>query len=275
MGISSRVTLNNGVEIPWIGLGVFRSEAGATTENAVRAALQTGYRHVDTAKVYGNEASVGTAVRQSSIPREEIFITTKLWNSDHGYDKAIAALNGSLAALGLEYVDLFLIHWPVEDLRLDSWRALETLLAEGKTRAVGVSNYMQRHLEELLDHADVVPAVNQIELSPYNFRYRQSLVDFCRGQGIMLEAYSPLTKARKLDDPRLVAIAEDHGKTAAQVLIRYILQKGIVALPKSTNPGRIRENADVFDFNLTEEEISRLDGFNENLITGWDPTDAP
>lgn len=275
MSLADTWQLNNGVDIPKIGLGVFRSPAGQMTENAVRYALDAGYRHIDTAKVYGNERSVGEAVRASGIPRSQIFVTTKLWNNDHGYDAALAACQNSLDQLGFDYIDLYLIHWPVVDLRLDTWRAMETLLLQGKCRAIGISNYMVRHLQELLEHARVLPAVNQIELSPYNYLYRKELVDLCRANGIHLAAYSPLTKAQKLQDPKLLRLAEKYGKTPAQVLIRWVLQQGIVALPKSTNQARIRQNGDVFDFVITDEDMAYLEGFNEDLVTGWDPTDAP
>lgn len=271
----STQTLNNGVEIPRVGLGVFRSPAGETTKNTVRTALQAGYRHIDTAKIYGNEDSVGQGVRESGIPRGEVFVTTKLWNGDHGYDAALRACDESLAKLGFDYLDLYLVHWPVEGLRLDTWRAMEKLLAEGKARAIGVSNYMPRHLSELLDHCAVVPAVNQIELSPYNYLYRKEVVDLCRAHNIAVEAYSPLTKGQKLNDPPLVAIAKKYGKSTAQVLIRWVLQQGFVALPKSNNPERIRQNRDVFDFAISDADMAKLEAFNVNLVTGWDPTNAP
>lgn len=212
--------LNNGVTIPALGLGVFRSPAGEMTRNAVLHALEAGYRHIDTAKIYGNEESVGQAIRESGIPRSEIFLTTKLWNSDHGYDATLRACDESLTKLGFHAVDLYLVHWPVQGLRLETWRAMETLLAEGKARAIGVSNYMVHHLEELLEHANVVPAINQIELSPYNYLYRKEVVDLCRANDIQVEAYSPLTKAQKLHDPKLVELARKYSKTAAQILIR-------------------------------------------------------
>ena len=275
MNVKSEKTLNNGVAIPVLGLGVFRSPAGDVTKNAVSYALEAGYRHIDTAKIYGNEQSVGAAIRESGIPRSEIFVTTKLWNSDHGYDAALRACDESLSKLGFDCVDLYLVHWPVEGLRLETWRAMETLLAEGKVRAIGVSNYMVRHLKELLEHANVGPAVNQIELSPYNYLYRQDLIDLCRANGIQIEAYSPLTKAQKLNDPKLVRLAQKYGKTAAQVLVRWALQQDIVVLPKSTNLERIRQNGDVFDFAILDADMAYLETFNENLVTGWDPTDAP
>lgn len=273
--IRSTVRLNNGVEIPRLGLGVYRTERGRETRDAVRWALEAGYRHIDTARAYGNEADVGRALRESGLPRDAVFVTTKLWNEDHGYDRALAALDGSLERLRLDYVDLFLVHWPVPELRLASWRAMERLLADGKARAIGVSNYMMRHLDELLDACSVVPAVNQIELSPYIWRSREELVHRCREAGTQVEAYSPLTKGRKLDDPRLLRIARACGRTPAQVLIRWALQRDFVVIPKSANPDRIRENADVFDFELSAAAMEELETLDEGLVTGWDPTDAP
>jgi len=273
--LNSTFTLNNGVEIPAIGLGVFRNPAGEVTRSAVRYALEAGYRLIDTAKVYGNEASVGESIRESGIPRSEIFVTTKLWNSDHGYDATRRACAESLRKLGLDYLDLYLVHWPVEGIRLETWRAMETLLAGGQCRAIGVSNYMARHLKELLDHCAVTPAVNQIELSPYNYLSRKDVVDLCRTEGIQVEAYSPLTKGLKLKDPKLVRIAQKYAKSTAQVLVRWAVQHAFVALPKSSNRERIRQNADVFDFAISEADMATLDSFNENLVTGWDPMDAP
>lgn len=273
--LTSTFTLNNSVEIPCLGLGVYQSERGAETQNAVRWALEAGYRHIDTARVYGNERDVGTAIKESGVSRSEVFITTKLWNDDQGYDATLAACNKSLERLQVDYVDLYLIHWPVENLRLESWRAMEKLLADGKTRAIGVSNYMEHHLTELLDSSNTVPAINQIELSPYNYLQRKPVVGLCRHNNIQVEAYSPLTKALKLNDPKLVDIARRYNKTPAQILIRWALQKEAVVIPKSVHKERIIENADVFDFSISTEDMETLDSFNENLATGWDPTDAP
>lgn len=273
--ITSTVRLNNGVEIPCLGLGVYRSAPGGETRAAVAWALEAGYRHIDTATAYGNEADVGAAIRESGVPREEVFVTTKLWNEDHGYERALQAMDESLDRLGFDYVDLYLVHWPVEGARQESWRAMEEILKRGRARAVGVSNYMVHHLEELLAACEVVPAVNQIELSPFNFRSRAEVVSLCRERGIAVEAYSPLTKARRLQEPEVVRVAERHGKTPAQVLIRYALEKETIVLPKSTHQDRIRENADVFDFRLSREELDRLDALDEGLATGWDPTTAP
>ncbi len=273
--LTSTFTLNNSVEIPCLGLGVYQSERGAETQNAVRWALEAGYRHIDTARVYGNERDVGTAIKESGVSRSEVFITTKLWNDDQGYDATLAACNKSLERLQVDYVDLYLIHWPVENLRLESWRAMEKLLADGKTRAIGVSNYMEHHLTELLDNSNTAPAINQIELSPYNYLQRKPVVGLCRHNNIQVEAYSPLTKALKLNDPKLVDIARRYNKTPAQILIRWALQKEAVVIPKSVHKERIIENADVFDFSISTEDMEALDSFNENLATGWDPTDAP
>ena len=261
--------------MPSLGLGVWRVSPGRETETAVGHALRVGYRLVDTAKLYRNERSVGKAVRRSGLDRSEVFVTTKLWNSDHGYDAALRAFGKSQERLGLGPVDLYLVHWPVEGRRMDSWRALETLLADGRCRSIGVSNYMTHHLQELLDGADVVPSVNQIELSPYNYRSRQAVVEFCRSHGILVEAYSPLTKGRRLRDPRLVETATRYGKTPAQLLLRWGYQHDFVVIPKSSNPEHIEENLAIDGFALSEADMDRLDGFDQNLATSWDPTGAP
>jgi diketogulonate reductase-like aldo/keto reductase len=202
-------------------------------------------------------------------------VTTKLWNSDHGYDQAISAFNQSLDKLGLDYIDLYLIHWPVEGKRLASWQALETLLVQDRCRAIGVSNYMVRHLEELLDQCKVVPAVNQIELSPYNYNNRKEVIDHCRSKDILVQAYSPLTKGHKLPDPNLAKIASKYSKSPAQVLIRWALQHGFNVLPKSSSRERMAENFDVFDFSISREDMDYLDSLGEGLATSWDPTNAP
>jgi methylglyoxal/glyoxal reductase len=277
MDISSTLTLNNGAQIPRLGLGVYLAGAGRATEDAVRWALEAGYRHIDTAAVYRNEPEVGLALRDAIdtglVEREEVFVATKLWNDNHGYDATLRAFDASLRRLALEYVDLYLIHWPVERLRRESWRALEQVLADGKARAIGVSNYTLRHLQELLDHAKVPPAVNQVELHP--FLQQRELVKFCRSQNIVVEAYSPLTKGRKLGDADLAMIASEAGCSPGQTLIRWSLQKGLVVIPKSSNEDRIVENASVFDFELTVEQMARLDALEANLHTAWDPTGVP
>jgi diketogulonate reductase-like aldo/keto reductase len=263
------------VEMPALGLGVYRIAPGAATRRAVGAALAAGYRHIDTAAMYGNEAGVGEAVRRSGISRSDVFVTTKLWNTDHGFDAALRAFDASLSRLGLDYVDLYLVHWPVPGLRGETWRAMQRILSDGGARAIGVSNFMPHHLAELLADADIAPAVNQIELSPFNFGSRRALVDLCNEKAIVVEAYSPLTKGRRLRDPALRRIGDAHGKTPAQVLIRWALEHRFAAIPKSTHEARIVENADVFDFTLTPDERAELDAMDEGLATGWDPSSAP
>jgi diketogulonate reductase-like aldo/keto reductase len=267
---NASLSLNTGARIPQVGLGVWQSARGRVTRDAVREALRVGYRHVDTARIYGNEADVGAAIRDGEVPRDQVFVTTKLWNDDQGYDAALRAFDTSLTRLGLEYVDLYLIHWPVPGKRLDSWRALEKIFDEKRARAVGVSNYMPNHLEELLARARIVPAANQIEVSP--FLQRRETRAFCEKKGIIVCAYSPLTRGERLRDPRVVAVAKQAKRTPAQVLLRWGVQHGLVVLPKSTRPERIAENAAIFDFELPAEAMRVLDGLEEGLATGWDPT---
>ncbi|MFQ5919529.1 MAG: aldo/keto reductase [Thermoplasmata archaeon] len=261
--------------MPTVGLGVWQVSPGRQTERAVRHAFEVGYRLVDTAKLYRNERSVGKAVREGPLDRSEVFVTTKLWNSDHGYESTLRAFGKSRDRLGIGVVDLYLIHWPVERHRKESWRALETLLADGSCRSIGVSNYMTHHLEELMAASEVTPAVNQIELSPYNYRSRRGVVTFCQSNGIQVEAYSPLTKGRRLRDPRLVEIGGRYAKTPAQVLLRWGHQHDFVVIPKSSNPQHIEENFGIGDFVLSDEDMDQLDAFDQNLATSWDPTNAP
>lgn len=270
MSLHPRVELLDSRSIPQIGLGVFRVAAGRETRDAVEAALSAGYRHVDTASVYGNEVDVGGALRAGELPRDELWVTTKLWNRDQGAATTRAALEASLERLELEYVDLYLLHWPHE-LRLESWRVLEQLHAEGLTRSIGVSNFLAGHLDELLAAAEVKPVVNQIEMSPFLYRTREAIVRRCADEGIVVEAYSPLTKGRRLDDGTVGRIAAEVGRTAAQVLVRWSVQKGFVVLPRSARPERIVENADVFDFALDDAQMDALDALDEGLTTGWDP----
>jgi len=266
---TAKIRLNTGAFIPQVGLGVWQAPRGEITRGAVMRALQIGYRHVDTARIYGNEADVGAAVRESGVPREQIFVTTKLWNDDQGYDKALKAFEQSLSRLGLDYVDLYLIHWPVEGKRLESWRALEKLFAEKRARAIGVSNFMPHHLEELLAKSKVVPAVDQIEISPF-LQHRETR-EACREHGIVVEAYSPLTRGQKLNHPVVRHVATRTGKSPAQVLLRWAVQHELVVLPKSVHEERIRENAQLFDFTLDAESMAQLDRLEEGLATGWDP----
>jgi diketogulonate reductase-like aldo/keto reductase len=271
--IRSTATLRNGVRIPLLGLGVYRSRPGAETREAVRAALALGIRHVDTARAYDNEEDVADGIAASGVPRAEVFVTTKLWNSDHGYDETLRACDASLARLRTDWIDLYLVHWPVQRVRHDTWRAMERILAEGKARAIGVSNYTVAHMHELLARANEPPSVNQVELHP--FLAQPELRRFCESHGIAVEAYAPLVKARRMDDPVLQRVARRHGRTPAQVLVRWSLEHGLVAIPKSTRAERIRENADVFGFSLAADDLAALDGLDEEYRTSWDPTHAP
>jgi diketogulonate reductase-like aldo/keto reductase len=263
------LALNTGARIPQVGLGVWQSARGESTLSAVGAALRLGYGHVDTARIYGNEAEVGEAVRSSGLPRGEIFVTTKLWNADQGFDPALRAFDASLERLGLEYVDLYLIHWPVAGQRLHSWRALERIFGEGRARAIGVSNFLVPHLEELLAHAKVVPAVDQIEVHPF-LQHRDTRA-FCGSHGIVVEAYSPLTHGERLRDATVTKVAKRVGRSNAQVLLRWGIQHGMVVLPKSVKEARIAENLAVFDFELDAEAMATLDALEEGASTGWDP----
>ena len=275
LSLSDTITLNNGVAMPRLGLGVYQSGRGRATENAVAWALEAGYRHVDTAAMYGNETEVGAALRRAiaagAVRRDDVFVTTKLWNSDHGYDAALRAFDTSHKRLGLEQIDLFLIHWPVPKARKESWRALERVLADGRCRAIGVSNYMVRHLQELLGHAKVAPAVNQIELHPWC--QQRDVTAFCQQHDIAVEAYSPLTKGMRLKDPLLAGLARATGRSPAQLLLRWSLQKGFVTIPKSAKRERIAENAALFDFALSAQQMATLDDANEERHVTWDPRD--
>lgn len=262
--MDSKAKLNNGVEIPYLGLGVYQSPPGKTTLNAVKYALKIGYRHFDTAELYGNETDVGRALRESEIRRDDVFITTKVWNSHQGYDSTLRACQGSLERLGLSYVDLYLIHWPVQGFGDETWKAMIDLLREGKARAIGVSNYAIRELNEILDKSDVVvPAVNQVEFHP--FLYQEQLLEFCKNNKIQVEAYSPLTRGKRLDHPDIKKVANKYGKTASQILIRWNLQHDIVPIPKSVHNDRILENSQVFDFHIESDDMMLLDTMNENF----------
>ena len=267
------VRLNNGIDLPVVGLGVYQAARGEETRSAVREALALGYRHVDTAAAYRNERDVGAGLRDSGVPRDEVFVTTKLWNDHQGYDSALAAFDDSMGRLGLEVLDLYLLHWPVPGKRLDSWRALERLAGEGRVRSIGVSNFMPHHLDELLAHANVVPAVNQIEVSP--FLQQRNVREACARHGIVVEAYSPLTKGQRIGDPVVADISRRVGRTPAQVLLRWGLQHDMVILPKSVHPPRIAENAALFDFALSEDAMAELDALEEGFVTGWDPREEP
>jgi len=254
--LDSTLLLHDSIPMPLVGLGVFQTEEGDEVENAVRWALEAGYRHIDTASLYRNERGVGRAVAESELPREDVFVTTKVWNTEQGYGSTKQSLQDSLDRLRMEYVDLFLIHWPNDELTADTWRAMEELKADGLTRAIGVSNFLEPHLEHLLAGASVAPSVNQVEFHPHNQEW--DLVDFCRENGIAYEAWSPLKRGRILDDDTLTTVAATHSVSVAQVIVRWLLQEGIIAIPKSVNRDRIITNADVYDFELASDELDLI-----------------
>ncbi|MDM5321451.1 aldo/keto reductase [Bacillus altitudinis] len=269
--LNDTVTLNNGVEMPWFGLGVFKVEDGNQVVDAVKAAIRNGYRSIDTAAVYKNETGVGKAIKESGVKREDLFITSKVWNTDQGYDKALAAFDASLNRLGLDYLDLYLIHWPGPNTETfkDTWRALEKLYKDGKVRAIGVSNFYIQHLEELLKDAEIVPAVNQVEFHP-----KLTLVElrqYAKEKGIQIEAWSPLMQGKLLDHDVLKDMAARYNKSVAQVILRWDLQSGVVTIPKSINEERIKQNADIFDFELSREDMEKIDALNNNERVGSNP----
>lgn len=270
LSISSKLSLNSNTQIPIMGLGTYESASGKITQNAVIDALDAGYLHVDTAKVYGNEKDIGKVFQEKKIADEYIFLTTKLWNSDQGYKNTLKAYEKSIALLNVNYLDLFLIHWPVKGKRLDSWKAMEELYEKGKIKAIGVSNFTIKHLTELIENASIIPAINQVEFSPYLFQI--DLLNFCRDNKIQLETYSPLTRGQKLNDPKLVEIAHKYSKSPAQILIRWAIQHSLIVIPKSINKSRIIENANIFDFKISNEDMHIMNEFNEGLRTCWDPT---
>jgi diketogulonate reductase-like aldo/keto reductase len=269
INLNSNVKLNNGVEMPIFGLGTWDLR-GKMGYQAILWALEAGYRLLDTAEVYGNEKRVGLAIKDSGIPREEIFITTKVFNTSQGFENTLKAFQESLRKLDVSYIDLYLIHAPVTNLRLDTWKALEKLLDEGKTRTIGVSNYTTKHLTEQLDHYSTVPAVNQVEFSP--FLYQKDLLDFCNSHNIVLEGYSTLTKGVKLNNQTLIDIAKKYMKSTTQILIRWGLQHDVIQIPRSGNKDHIYENADVFDFQIKDDDMLTLDSLNEDFRAyGLDP----
>ncbi len=270
MNIRSEIKLNDGKSIPILGFGTYLIKPGKNTYEAVRYALDVGYRHIDTASLYANEADVGKAVADSGIPREEIFVTTKVWNSDQGYDNTIRALYSSLKKLKMDYVDLYLIHWPQPGTRKETWRALEDLCYKEINKSIGISNYTIRHTEEFLPKARVKPVINQIEFNPY--LYQKELKRYCERRKIAISAYAPLVRAKKFDDERLIKLSEKYEKTPAQILIRWALQIGTIPLPKSVHKERIKENAEVFDFEINDDDMDYLCSFNVNFRVAWDPS---
>lgn len=269
-GLRAGVTLHNGHRMPWLGLGVFQIDSDHETESVVRHAIESGYRSIDTAALYRNERGVGRAVRESGVPRAEMFVASKVWNEDMRRDRVEAAFEESMERMGLDYLDLYLLHWPIKGKIVSSWQALEKILQTGRVRTIGVSNYMIPHLQELLAVAEVVPAVNQIEFHPY--LQSRPLHEFCRSRKIQLEAWSPLMQAGPiLRNPTLTEIAKHHGKSTAQVILRWDVQSGVVTIPKSVKPARIEENAAIFDFTLDEEEMRAIDALERNQRHGADP----
>ncbi len=264
------IRLNNGVDIPQLGFGVFQVPPAQTRE-ATLTALRAGYRHLDTAQMYGNEKEVGQAVRDSGLDRAEVFVTSKLNNGFHAHDDALRAFDGTLAALDLEYVDLFLIHWPLPKVGdyVQTWRAMEEISRGGRCRAIGVSNFQPHHLRRLLDETETVPAVNQIEVHPY--LTQEPVRAFDAEHGIATEAWSPIAKGAVLDDPAVLAVADAHGRTPAQVVLRWHLQRGDIVFPKSVTPARVEENFAVFDFTLTDAELAAIGALNRDQRTGPDP----
>lgn len=267
--IFGKVVLHNGVEMPAFGLGVYKVEGGSQIEETIRTALDIGYRLIDTASFYQNEEGVGRAIRNSSVPREDLFITTKVWNTEQGYESTLKAFEESISKLGLDYVDLYLVHWPVKGKYLETWRALETLYRQGRVRAIGVSNFKIHHLDDLMAHSKEKPTVNQVELHP--LLSQEELRNFCGNHDIKIEAWSPLSRGRFLDEEVLKKISQSHAKTPAQVILRWHLQNEIIAIPKSVTPSRLKENADVFDFELSRTEMETINGLNQNQRFGADP----
>jgi diketogulonate reductase-like aldo/keto reductase len=264
--ITDSTTLNNGVKMPWLGLGLWQVEKADVISSAIRAALDAGYTSFDTATAYGNEVEIGTAIKQTGVKREDLFITTKLWNPQQvkGYAASIQACKDSLSWLQLDYVDLYLIHWPVPAKKqyVNAWKALIQLRKEGLARAIGVSNFQIHHLEEIIRETGVIPAVNQVERHPW--LNQQELIAWCRDKGIQVEAYSPLMRGHITEEKTLAELAARHHKTPAQIVLRWDLQSEVVCIPKSVHDHRIRENADIFDFELSAEDMAAIDGLNRN-----------
>ena len=269
MNISSKVKLNNGVEMPWLGLGVFLSKDGEEVENAVKLALQNGYRHIDTAAIYKNERGVGNAIIASGIPREEIFLTSKVWNTDQGYKTTMEAFEMSLEKLQTSYLDLYLVHWPKGHRSVETWKALEEIYEKGRVRAIGISNFLVHHLDAFLPECKIMPAVNQYEFHPELLQ--PELLEYCKKRGIQPEAWSPIMKGRVNDIPLMQELAAKYGKNPVQIVLRWDIQKGVVTIPKSVTPERIISNADIFDFELSDEDVAKIDRLDKNARIGGHP----
>jgi len=269
--ISGCVLLNNNVKMPYFGLGVFLTPEGKEVINAVKYALDCGYRHIDTAALYNNEKGVGTAISESNVPRKDVFVTSKVWNSDQGYSSTLKAFETSLHKLGFDYLDLYLIHWPIKNKIKDTWKALETLYKQGRVKAIGVSNFMKHHLDEILSIAEIKPMVNQVEFHPYLIQ--QDLIDYCNSNQIQYEAWSPLIRGR-IDEVELIRkLAKKYQKSPAQIVLRWDLQKGVVTIPKSVKPERILSNSQIFDFKLESEDVKMIDRLERKERIGPDPDD--
>lgn len=267
--LKDTTTLHNGVKMPWLGLGVFKVADGQEVVQSVAAAIRNGYKSIDTAAFYHNEEGVGQAIRESGVPREELFITTKLWNADQGYESTLEAFENSLNKLGLDYLDLYLIHWPGKDKYKETWKAFEKLYKDGRVRAIGVSNFLVHHLEDLMSEAEIKPMVNQVEFHPH--LTQKELLSFCKKEGIQLEAWSPLKQGQLLNEPLLEELAEKYQKSVVQIILRWDLQHGVVTIPKSIKESRIIDNAKVFDFELSAEDMERIDGLNQDSRAGSHP----
>jgi diketogulonate reductase-like aldo/keto reductase len=267
--IGHRAKLNNGTEMPWLGFGVFQIDDGSAVEEAASEALRVGYRSIDTAAVYRNEVGTGKAIKESGIPRDEIFLTTKVWNEDQRLGRPLEAIEESLERLDTDYVDLYLVHWPVADHYRDAWQKMQEIYESGRAKAIGVSNFLIHHLDDILADGEVVPAVNQVEFHPR--LQSPALVEYCQGKGIHVEAWAPLMKGGVSTIPAIVELGEKYGKTPAQITLRWNLQRQIITIPKSVTPARISENADVFDFELSAEDMETMNGLDEGNRTGPDP----
>ena len=271
MAIQSTIMLNNGTVIPQVGLGVFQTPDGDTTVNAVQTALENGYRHIDTAMIYHNEASVGEGIRRAGVPRSDFFLTTKLWNDDIRARRGKDAFQESLDRLGVDYVDLYLIHWPVPGCYLSTWKVLEEIQKSGRALSIGVSNFEIRHLEELEANSGIIPAVNQIECHP--LCYPKELIDYCQNKGIQVQAYAPLARGAYLDNDVMCVLGTKYAHTPAQIGLRWATQKGISVIPKSVHPDRIRSNGNIFDFTIEQEDMDLIDTLNENFHSSHVPED--
>lgn len=264
--MDKKLKMNNGYEIPIFGFGTWQLESGEETKQAVLTALQIGYKLVDTAKIYGNESSVGEAILESGVRRDTLFVTTKLWNTDQGYESGLKAFDQSLERLGLDYLDLYLIHWPAGDSRHDAWKALQEIYKSGHAKSIGVSNYNVEQLREVMNGSEITPAVNQVEFHPFNYHDQRELLEFCKEHNVIFEAYSPLAQGNQMGHPVLQQISDETKKTVAQVMLRWALQHGTVPIPKSANNERIIENSEIFDFELDDSQMSALDNLGHDSV---------